>query len=79
MKHDTGKRSLEGLRVFPYVAWILITGFALFVYNIATELETVTTDLQKQAASLEERMNSVDNQIDFDSHASSRLSPASAE
>ena len=72
MKRDTGKRSLEGLKVFPYVAWVLIAGFALFVYNITIELEAVTSDLQRQTQAIEAKINNNDSQTDFDSYAASR-------
>jgi hypothetical protein len=53
MKHDTGKRSLEGLKVFPYVAWGLVFGFAFFVYDITLKLQDVTDRLQVQTTNLE--------------------------
>ena len=46
MKRASGKRSLESLRVFPYVAWGLIGLFALFVYNLTNDVADVTERLQ---------------------------------
>jgi|GEM_PF-6418489 len=43
---NSGKRSLEGYKIFPYIAWILIGGFGLFVYNLANEIEHSTEELQ---------------------------------
>jgi len=68
MKQDTGKRSLEGLKVFPYVAWGLTVVFALFVYNITTDLQAVTAQLQEQARTIEEKIQDNNTQIDFDSY-----------
>ena len=68
MKHDTGKRSLEGLKVFPYVAWGLTVVFALFVYNITTDLQAVTAQLQQQTQAMEAKIQDNNTQIDFDSY-----------
>jgi len=66
MQQDTGKRSLEGLRIFPYVAWGLTAAFAFFVYQITTDLQQVTQDLQQQTAELQEKIDNSDPQADFD-------------
>ena len=68
MKNDTGKRSLEGLKVFPYVAWGLTVVFALFVYNITTDLQAVTAQLQQQTQAMEAKIQDNNTQIDFDSY-----------
>jgi hypothetical protein len=52
-----GDKSLESIKIFPYVAWILTAGFAFFVYNITMELKDVTTKLQAQTDALEEKIN----------------------
>jgi uncharacterized membrane protein len=49
MKKTTGKRSLEGYKIFPFIAWGLTLAFAVFVYNITTELQGVAEQLQSQA------------------------------
>jgi hypothetical protein len=49
MKKTTGKRSLEGYKIFPFIAWGLTFAFAVFVYNITTELQDVAEKLQSQA------------------------------
>jgi hypothetical protein len=46
MKTPTGKRSLESLRIFPFVAWVLIGLFVLFVYNLTNDVANVTERLQ---------------------------------
>lgn len=69
MKQDTGKRSLEGLKIFPYVAWALTIGFAVFVYTITTELQAVATELGQQSRALEAKVQNYDPQADFDTVA----------
>ncbi len=75
MKHDTGKRSLEGLKVFPYVAWVMTAGFAFFVYNITSDLQAVTQDLQAQTKELQQQVHHGDPQADFDTYAEQRYDP----
>lgn len=79
MKQDTGKRTLEGHALFPYVAWALTAGFAFFVYNITTDLQAVTEDLQTQAFAIEERMNQDGTRTDFDAYAANRLGTTTNE
>jgi hypothetical protein len=35
---NTGKRSLEGYKIFPFIAWGLIGLFALFIYHLYNEV-----------------------------------------
>ncbi len=49
------KRSLEQYRIFPYIAWILVGGFALFVYHLTTELNAYQNELAASTTALEER------------------------
>jgi len=73
MQQDTGKRSLEGLKIFPYVAWGLTAAFAFFVYQITTDLQQVTQDLQQQTAELQKKIDNSDPQADFDALTNSGL------
>jgi len=73
MKQDTGKRSLEGLKIFPYIAWALTAMFAFFVYQITTDLQAVTEDLQVQTAELQRQVQQNDPQADFDAYGQKRL------
>lgn len=43
---STGKRSLEGYKIFPFMAWALIGVFALFVYTLASDVSEVTEKLK---------------------------------
>ena len=66
MKQTKGKRSLESYRIFPYVAWGLIIGFSFFVYNLVTDLQTATSQLQKQTDALQQQVSSDLRTTDFD-------------
>jgi hypothetical protein len=43
----TGKRSLEGYKIFPFIACGLIGLFALFVYHLINEVDEVAKRLEK--------------------------------
>lgn len=75
MKQDIGKRTLEGHKLFPYVAWVLTIGFAIFVYNITTDLQAVTKDLQAQTAELQKKVSENDPEADFDGYQAQRYNP----
>ena len=45
MSVHTDSRSLEGFKIFPYIAWGLIVVFALFVYQLSSEVEAMTERL----------------------------------
>ncbi|MCA9361480.1 hypothetical protein KC845_02900 [Candidatus Kaiserbacteria bacterium] len=40
-----GEMTLEKYRLFPYIAWLLIIGFALFTINLVTELKETAEEL----------------------------------
>jgi len=58
-KLDTGKRTLEGSKVFPYAAWALVIGFSVFVYQIVADFNAVAVDLQVRNDALESTLTSV--------------------
>jgi hypothetical protein len=51
------KRALEQYRVFPYIAWTLVGGFAFFVYTLTTELSAATASLEATQNQLEAQVN----------------------
>lgn len=51
------KRSLEQYRIFPYIAWALVGGFAIFVYTLTVQLSSATTTLEASTKQLEARAN----------------------
>ena len=79
MQQDTGKRSLEGYKIFPYIAWALTAGFAFFVYNITTELQDVTSQLQVQTDELQKQVQQNDPNADFDAYNASRFKAVTSE
>ncbi len=44
---------LEKSRVFPYLAWVTVLGFTLFVFNLTLNLQNAVTDLQHSTDELE--------------------------
>ncbi len=44
---------LEKSKVFPYVAWITILVFTVFVFNLTLNLQSAVTDLQQSTDALE--------------------------
>lgn len=73
MQHGKPKRSLESYKIFPYVAWGLIGGFAFFVYNLVTELEDTAAQLQQQTAELHTKVHADPKTADFESLGTNRL------
>lgn len=50
---DSSRRSLEGLKVFPIIAWTILFSFAYFVYTMVLELRSITAELQVSTERLE--------------------------
>lgn len=42
-------KRLDAYRAFPIVAWVLVLGFAFYVYTLTTVLETATPALAEEA------------------------------
>jgi hypothetical protein len=53
MLHTTGERTLEKYKLFPYIAWAVFIGFALFVYSLVLELQATAESLVTTSASYE--------------------------
>jgi len=51
------KFSLERHRLFPYIAWITITAFAVFVGYLATELKQSMQGLEDRTSQLEKAVS----------------------
>lgn len=68
MKNLGPERKLEAFKIFPYVAWMLIIFFALFVYKITTELNATASELEETSQSLQTTIQSKekDTVIDFE-------------
>ena len=63
MKNKNNNRSLESFKIFPYLAWTLVAGFSIFVYNIAVELRQVADDLALQSEFLSEQSKKIPTDI----------------
>ena len=60
------ERKLEAFKIFPYVAWMLVIFFALFVYRITTELKSTAAELEQTTNSLETTIQNKGNDATFD-------------
>lgn len=56
--------TLEQYKAFPYVAWTLFIGFALFVGNLAMELYTITGELAESNVRIEQISNENATRLD---------------
>lgn len=63
MKTNGNDKSLESYRIFPFVAWSLVIGFTMFVYNITLKLQAVTNDLKAQTTWLQEQVDTPSHEI----------------
>lgn len=58
---------LESYKIFPFIAWGLTFGFALFVYNITVDLKEITLDLQERTTQLQIKVDTPAGELtDFD-------------
>ena len=61
-------KTLESFKIFPIVAWGLTFIFAVFVFTITRELQTVVQKLQVQTQTLQEKIDADPGTIeDFES------------
>lgn len=61
IRNQAPERKLEAFKIFPYVAWMLILFFALFVYRITVELSQTVETLEETTMSLQETIKAKDN------------------
>lgn len=52
--------TLESYKIFPYVAWTLVIGFALFTYSLTMRLEAELSDISSGIERLETRLDQMD-------------------
>lgn len=50
---ESYRRSLEGLKVFPIIAWTILFLFSYFVYSMVLELRAVSAELRTSTERLE--------------------------
>ena len=66
MLHTTGERTLEKYKFFPYIAWAIFIGFAIFVYMLTLQLQNAAESLNATNASyqnLDEKVQSNEERI----------------
>ncbi len=51
------KRKLEHYRIFPIVAWVLVIGFAYFVFTLTIQLSQTANSYQEQKTKLEDAVH----------------------
>ena len=67
MKTNGNDKALESYKIFPFIAWGLVAGFAIFVYMITLELQSVADRLEQQSLELRTIANTPPSEItDFD-------------
>lgn len=59
MLHSTGERTLEKYAIFPYIAWAIFIGFAIFVYSLVMELQATAESLATTSATYQDIGNRV--------------------
>jgi len=50
-------KKLEEFRIFPFIAWGLIIGFAAFTYSLANNLNDQVGSLESRVTLLEQYLN----------------------
>jgi len=72
-------KKLEQYSWFPYVAWTLSIGFAIFVMMLALQLRDIARDLQKSSATLDQQMQMVEEMFANESATSTNDSTGNTE
>ena len=54
--------TLESYRIFPYIAWILVIGFAVFTYMLTTNLQAELGDVDTSLEDIEMRIERLEQQ-----------------
>jgi len=49
--------TLESSKFFPYVAWALVIGFALFTYLLTVRVQSELTDISSSVERLEQKID----------------------
>ncbi len=54
--------TLESYRVFPYIAWVLVIGFALFTLNLTYAVSKEISGVGGSVENLEERVERLERE-----------------
>jgi len=57
------KHSLERHKFFPFIAWVMVIGFSLFVYTIVQDLHRTSQELGQTASRLEAQLQVAPEEI----------------
>lgn len=49
--------TLESSKFFPYIAWALVIGFALFTYLLTVRVQSELTDISSSVERLEQKID----------------------
>ena len=60
------QHTLESYKVFPYVAWTLVVGFALFTYSLTRQLEQNFETFDTNLADIETRLQNLEQRVGTD-------------
>ncbi len=52
--------TLESHKFFPYIAWTLVIGFAIFTYSLTMQFKTELTNIGDGVDRLEQKINEID-------------------
>ncbi len=52
--------TLESYKIFPYIAWALVIGFATFTYVLTTHLQKELSTINSSVEQLEQRLNEME-------------------
>ena len=52
--------TLESHRLFPYIAWILVIGFAIFTYMLTTRLQQQFDNINEGIVRLETKLDKLE-------------------
>ena len=54
--------SLESSKFFPYIAWSVVIGFAIFTYSLTIRMQTELSDIGDGVDRLEQKINTMEAQ-----------------
>lgn len=63
------KKALEKHPLFPYIAWVLVFCFSVFVFTIVQDLKRTADQLSQYSNNLEQKANKDVLQINFENNS----------
>ena len=65
-------KTIEGNKLFPYVAWTIVVLFVVFVFSITLELRRTSDELSTKVTILEDKINQNVMDVKFDTDSTTR-------